>query len=95
MTLDLAIRGGTLVTAADTTKTDIGICDGKVVLIGHGLPDAARDIDAHGKLVLPGGVDSHVHIEQASRFLQFFAHHTYFARSVDSSGASWLPFSSS
>ena len=66
MTLDLAIRGGTLVTAADTTKTDIGIRDGKVVLIGHDLPDATRDIDAHGKLVLPGGVDSHVHIEQDS-----------------------------
>ncbi|MGI9475733.1 MAG: dihydropyrimidinase, partial [Hyphomicrobiaceae bacterium] len=66
MTLDLAIRGGTLVTAADTTRTDIGIRDGKVVLIGHDLPDATRDIDAHGKLILPGGVDSHVHIEQDS-----------------------------
>ena len=34
--------------------------------IGRSLPAGQREIDARGKLVLPGGVDSHAHIEQLS-----------------------------
>src|SRR5262249_22913599 len=63
---DLVIRGGTVVTAADTTVCDIGIRDGVVATLGQGLPAGAREIDASGKLVLPGGIDSHCHIEQRS-----------------------------
>src|SRR5437588_778293 len=36
------------------------------VAIGQGLAAGEREIDASGKLVLPGGVDSHAHIEQVS-----------------------------
>jgi dihydropyrimidinase len=63
---DLAIRGGTLVTATDTFAADLGIRGGRIAAIGVRIADAARTIDASGLLVLPGGIDSHVHIAQAS-----------------------------
>jgi dihydropyrimidinase len=63
---DLVIRNGTVVTAADTTSCDIGIKDGVVATLGRGLAAGTREIDASGKLVLPGAIDSHCHIEQAS-----------------------------
>jgi dihydropyrimidinase len=63
---DLVIRNGTVVTAADTQSCDIGVKDGVVATLGRGLPAGARDIDAAGKLVLPGAIDSHCHIEQHS-----------------------------
>ncbi|TGD63662.1 dihydropyrimidinase [Tabrizicola sp. WMC-M-20] len=66
MAFDLIIRGGTLATAADVYKADIAIRDGRIVQIGLDLGEAARVIDASGKYVLPGGIDSHVHIAQAS-----------------------------
>ena len=63
---DLVIRGGTVVTAADTTVCDIGIRGGVIATLGKGLAAGAQEIDASGKLVLPGGIDSHCHIEQRS-----------------------------
>lgn len=63
---DLVIRNGTVATAADTTHCDIGILDGRVAALGARLGPGAREIDASGRLVLPGGVDSHCHIEQRS-----------------------------
>ncbi len=63
---DLVIRNGTVVTAADTQSCDIGVKDGVVATLGRGLPAGAREIDAAGKLVLPGAIDSHCHIEQHS-----------------------------
>ncbi|MGU3360879.1 dihydropyrimidinase [Methylobacterium sp. M6A4_1b] len=63
---DLAIRGGTLVTATDTCPADLGIRGGRIAAIGERITDAARTIDASGLLVLPGGIDSHVHIAQES-----------------------------
>src|SRR6516164_10448375 len=52
---DLVIRGGRIATASDT-----------IAAVGRALPAGKREIDARGKLVLPGGVDSHCHIEQLS-----------------------------
>ncbi len=63
---DLVIRNGTVVTAADTTLCDIGIKNGVVATLGKDLAAGAREIDATGRLVLPGGIDSHCHIEQRS-----------------------------
>ena len=63
---DLVIRNGTVATAADTVACDIGIKDGIVAMLGKNLAAGAREIDASGRLVLPGGVDSHCHIEQRS-----------------------------
>ncbi len=62
--LDTVIFGGTVVTASDTFDADVGIKDGKIALIGKDLPDAAERIDATGHYLLPGGIDSHVHIAQ-------------------------------
>lgn len=59
--VDLAIRGGAIVTASSHFVADLGIRDGKIVQIG-GVIDAREDIDATGKLVLPGGIDMHVHL---------------------------------
>src|SRR6516165_11670767 len=63
---DLVIRNGTVATAADTTACDIGIKDGVVATLGKNLGPGAQEIDASGHLVLPGGIDSHCHIEQRS-----------------------------
>ncbi len=63
---DLTIRGGTVVTAADTVACDVGIRAGKVAALARDLPGGAEDIDASGRLVLPGGIDSHCHIDQPS-----------------------------
>ncbi|MGZ3215115.1 dihydropyrimidinase [Paracoccus sp. T5] len=61
--LDLVITGGTIVTAADSYAADIGIKDGRIAQIGLGL-SGADSIDATGLLVLPGGIDAHVHLDQ-------------------------------
>ena len=63
-TFDLIIRNGTVTTAVDSTLCDVGIRDGRIAALGTGLGSAEREIDATGKLVLPGGIDSHCHIEQ-------------------------------
>ncbi|WP_046862783.1 dihydropyrimidinase [Microvirga massiliensis] len=65
-TFDTLIRGGTVATASDTFACDIGICDGRIVALGQDLGAADTVIDATGKLVLPGGIDSHVHLSQPS-----------------------------
>jgi dihydropyrimidinase len=63
---DCVIRGGRLGTAIDEFDADIGIKDGVITAIGRDLPAGAGEIDASGRLVLPGGVDTHAHIEQLS-----------------------------
>lgn len=64
--LDTIIRGGTVATASDTFQCDVGIRDGRIAVLGHDLGAAREVIDAAGKLVLPGGIDSHVHFSQPS-----------------------------
>ena len=63
---DLVIVNGTVATASDTFASDVAIKDGRIVALGHALGAAAQTIDATGQLVLPGGIDSHVHIAQPS-----------------------------
>ncbi|MEZ4523008.1 MAG: amidohydrolase family protein [Thermomicrobiales bacterium] len=59
--LDLVIRNGRVVTESMDTRTDVGISDGKVVQIGGDM-QGEKEIDAGGKLVIPGGIDAHVHV---------------------------------
>ena len=66
MTFDTIIRGGTVATAADTFRCDVGIRAGKIVALGADLGEAKDIVDARGRLVLPGGIDSHVHLSQPS-----------------------------
>jgi dihydropyrimidinase len=65
---DLVVRGGTVVTGTDTVRADVGIRGGRIAAIADSLsgPDVsgADVLDASGLLVLPGGVDTHCHIEQ-------------------------------
>src|SRR5882757_433607 len=66
MAFDTIIRGGTVATAADTFRCDVGITAGKIAALGDDLGAANDVVDAKGKLVLPGGIDSHVHFAQPS-----------------------------
>lgn len=63
---DLVVRGGTVVTASDVTRCDIGIRDGRIVALSEALPAGRDELDATGLYVLPGGIDSHVHLAQPS-----------------------------
>jgi dihydropyrimidinase len=57
-------KNGTIVTAADTYQADVLSEDGEVVLIGRDLPPADHTVyDVSGKLLLPGGIDVHTHLE--------------------------------
>ena len=60
---DLVVRGGTVVTPADMFRADVGVRDGRIAAVGEKL-DGAQVLDAGGLLVMPGGVDTHCHIEQ-------------------------------
>lgn len=66
MEFDTIIKGGTVVTAADTVHCDIGIRDGRIAVLADDLSSESADdrIDASGFLVLPGGVDAHVHLAE-------------------------------
>ncbi|MDD2877415.1 MAG: dihydropyrimidinase [Acidiphilium sp.] len=60
---DIVIKGGTVVTPVEQFRADIGITGETIAAIGADL-HGERVIDATGLLVMPGGVDSHCHIEQ-------------------------------
>ena len=66
-TYDLVVQNGEIVTADERLRRDIGISDGRIAAIEDGL-SGHRTMDATGKLILPGGIDSHCHIEQVSSF---------------------------
>ncbi len=66
MPFDTIIRNGTVVTASDTFRCDVGIRDGRIAAMAESLTDAPEIIDASGLYVMPGGIDSHVHIAQPS-----------------------------
>lgn len=59
------IRGGTIISASDECEADILIDGEKIIEIGINLPSLGVDqiIDAHGKLILPGGIDPHTHFD--------------------------------
>jgi dihydropyrimidinase len=60
----ILIKSGRVVTAVDDYMADVVVEDGKIELIGRRLDvEADRVIDASGKLVIPGGIDPHTHME--------------------------------
>jgi dihydropyrimidinase len=65
MRFDTMIRNGTIVTASDTYAADVGITNGVIAAIGAGLPieNAGKVIEAPGRLVMPGGIDVHTHLD--------------------------------
>ena len=64
MPLELVVRHACVATAADVFDCDIGIAAGRIVALAQGLPAAEREIDAAGRIVTPGGVDAHCHLDQ-------------------------------
>jgi len=63
--LDLAITGATAVTRAGVAPADVGIREGRIAQVARPgtLEAAAKTIDARGKLLLPGAVDPHTHLD--------------------------------
>ena len=61
---DLIISGGTVATSGGVSRCDVGISGGKIVALAEKLNGAAQTIDASGRLVLPGGIDAHCHLDQ-------------------------------
>ncbi|MBX4898772.1 dihydropyrimidinase [Rhizobium bangladeshense] len=61
---DLVIRGGRVVLPDATKQIDIGIRDGVIVALDEDLGRARSEVMAEGRLVLPGGVDTHCHMDQ-------------------------------
>ena len=63
--LDLLIHGGKVVTPNGPGLWDVGVANGKIAVVA--APEvlqhmqAARTLDASGKLVIPGGIDPHIH----------------------------------
>ena len=58
------VANGTIVTADQVIRTNVLIEDDRIVEIAPSIvPPADRTIDASGKLVLPGGIDVHTHLD--------------------------------
>jgi allantoinase len=68
MSLDLIIRGASVVQSLSVEKLSIGIADGKIVAVEPDLSERAREtIDASGLHLFPGVVDAHVHFNDPGR----------------------------
>lgn len=63
---DLILAGGTVIGPDGRARADVVIRGDRVISVGDASGHPGRRIDASGHLVMPGGVDSHCHIEQLS-----------------------------
>ena len=74
---EIAIRGGTVVTPEGVRRADVAVDGERISAIGDVAP-SSREIDARGKLVLPGCVDLHTHLASTPTFtpLDDFEHGT-------------------
>lgn len=63
---DIIISGGRIATESGVLRCDVAVTGGKIAAIGENLGQAAEILDATNLLVLPGGIDSHVHLAQPS-----------------------------
>jgi hypothetical protein len=63
----LVIRNGTVVNHDGMYKADVVTQEGKIIKVGHvtaeDVPEGAREIDATNRYVIPGGIDTHTHLE--------------------------------
>jgi allantoinase len=65
---DLIVRGGTLVNAEGSFDADLGVADGRIVVLEPELSGTAcEEIDARGLHVFPGVIDAHVHFNEPGR----------------------------
>ena len=61
---DTVIRRAEIATASDRYLADIGISQGRITAIGLDLDSGREEIDAQGRLLTPGGIDGHCHLDQ-------------------------------
>src|SRR6476619_7822609 len=74
--MSILIKNGRVITASDDYKADILIEGEKITNIGQHLTlKADKEIDATDKLMFPGGVDSHVHLDMT--FMGTFSSDTH------------------
>src|SRR6476620_9052265 len=74
--MSILIKNGRIITADADYTADIYIQDEKIAAIGKDLSiQADKTIDATGKLVFPGGIDPHVHLEMP--FMGTFSSDSY------------------
>jgi dihydropyrimidinase len=59
--MDLVVRGGEIVIPGHRGIADVGVRSGRIVQLG-GAMSGQDELDAHGLLVVPGGIDAHVHL---------------------------------
>src|SRR5882724_1950156 len=74
--MSILIKNGKVITASETTDADVFIEGEKISIIGEKL-DVKADhvIDAKGMLVMPGGIDPHVHLDMP--FMGTFSSDSY------------------
>src|SRR5258708_33617244 len=65
--VDTVGRNGVVVRAAAVVEADVGIPGGVITALGRGLGPARRELDAAGRYVMPGGIDTHCHFDQPMR----------------------------
>ncbi|UOQ84497.1 allantoinase AllB [Gracilibacillus salinarum] len=85
MVWDLKIMNGTIVNASESYQANIFVKDGKITAItSEDLPGETKEvIDAKGKHILPGLIDTHVHSrDPGPTYKEDFAHSTRAAAAV-------------
>jgi len=64
----LVVRGGNLVTPEGVQRADLAVVEGRIAKIAPDIPDQAGNVlDAEGRYVFPGIIDSHVHFNEPGR----------------------------
>lgn len=62
--MDFVVKNARIVTSSDTFESNIGVEDGKIATLSpHLEANGAKTFDARGKVVVPGGIDAHTHME--------------------------------
>ncbi|MCW2910346.1 MAG: putative D-phenylhydantoinase, partial [Actinomycetia bacterium] len=62
---ELVVRGGTVVAPGHREVADVGVQDGRIAQVG-GAMTGRGELDARGLLLMPGGIDAHVHLVSAA-----------------------------
>jgi dihydropyrimidinase len=71
--IDLVIRGGRVVTPDGVIEGDVAVAGQRIVSVGAAVGTAKSELAAFGRYIMPGGVDTHAHIEQMSGMGQWNA----------------------
>ena len=63
--MDLVLRNARIAGHDGDALVDVGVDAGTIVQIGTRLPKGNEDVDAAGRLVVPGFVETHIHLDKA------------------------------